>query len=145
MSTTLTRPNDLAAPDNLDLRSEEGVASETSPPESPEAEPSGRVYVEVAMRLTESEADQIVNLSGRVVVRRETFFLEVEDDEIRLTHPRWSLMGSGASFLEAEKDLMREAAELAALWADKPASEMSREALRLRDYAMQFLGIQIPE
>lgn len=111
---------------------------------------SSGVDLTIPVRPTSSEPDDAVEhvqtlRSGRISILGEPFDVHIDDDEVLITHPRWSLMGSGATLGQAEQDLMYEAAALAEMWAEKRVEEMSDDARRLRDYALKFMGITTVE
>lgn len=78
----------------------------------------------------------------RIAVRGEAFLLEWEEDVVHLVHPRWSLVGTGDTLFDAEKDLAREARDVAEALKDAPPQALNDDARALRDFALQFLGLR---
>lgn len=71
-------------------------------------------------------------------LRDEEFSLELEDNVWYLTHPRWSLVGSGTTPALAYADLIQEAYALAPVYLSIPAQRMDGEALRLTEFLTYF-------
>lgn len=112
-----------------------GRAAASSGPSSPpdqtvaEPQPAPREWI----------SDEKV-LRSRVVIAGEPFELELENDTIYLKHSRWSLVGSGGSILDAERDLIRETEELAGAMLYEPVRSMSYDAIRLRDFLLRTVS-----
>lgn len=101
--------------------------------------PHGSVSVAFTAPLqpdTEFETSDI----GRLRIRGETFYIELEGEAVHLTHPKWSLAGVGATLADAQFDLMEEAAVLASVLADSDPIALDQNAAALRGYVMAFLG-----
>lgn len=62
-----------------------------------------------------------------------------EDDEIVLSRPGWSLVGAGASFPAAYANLLREAIEVAPMYAALPPHSLDSDARELRKFLTRFL------
>ena len=62
----------------------------------------------------------------------EEFCIEIDaEGDLFIRHPTWSLVGSGASLLEAERDLLFEASELKEVLGNVPFERLDEEARRL--------------
>jgi hypothetical protein len=75
------------------------------------------------------------------VVRRiagEPFCLELREGRVVLSHARWSLMGEGGTPLEAERNLIEEARDIARVLLGQPARSLSPDAAALRDYVIRL-------
>lgn len=66
----------------------------------------------------------------------EEFEIEAAGGVIWLTHPRWSLVGSGRTLVAAQMDLLEEARELAEAVLGMDVKTMSPRSLALRDYLL---------
>jgi hypothetical protein len=73
------------------------------------------------------------------VFRGELFQVVVEDGQVFLEHPVWSLLGSGSSLAAAEFDLESEALDLADVMRDMPETALSPEACRLREFVLRLI------
>ena len=72
----------------------------------------------------------VMTLSG------ERFLVNVAGGQVFLSHPQWSLIGTGDTMAAARENLLEEARQLAAVMiADDPAT-LSDEANRLRTYVL---------
>lgn len=69
----------------------------------------------------------------------ERFDLEIDDGVLSLRHPRWSLMGTGKTLIEAETDLLDEAREVAHAMLELPIATLSFEAFRLREFLLRII------
>lgn len=67
-------------------------------------------------------------------VAGETFYIERQEARIFLRHDQWSLVGEGRTLLEAERDLIAEAKDVAAILLDKPPASLSPEAVELQKF-----------
>lgn len=76
-------------------------------------------------------------VSPTVEVGGEAFAVEVDEGTIYLSHPRWSLLGEGASLIEAEANLMEEARALLPVFLAKPITALSEDARALRDFLLR--------
>lgn len=100
----------------------------------------------VEFSLTEgAEPDVEVLEDVEVTVLGESFVLTVEEGVAYLSHPRWSLLGSGPTFADAEADLYHEAAELAEVMAEVNPADLDEAALDLREFVLAFFGTSFPE
>lgn len=82
----------------------------------------------------------IVRKPARPAVRigGESFYVERDGQTLYLRHPVWSLLGSGASLLEAERDLRAEAKELADVMAHMSPRSLDYEAVRLYRFVLRI-------
>jgi len=74
------------------------------------------------------------NIEQVVYIGNEEFTLKVEDEKYYIDHNLWSLAGEGNSLLDAELDLINQAKEIYELIKDDPISDLSLEAIRMRDF-----------
>lgn len=72
-------------------------------------------------------------------IAREPFYIEVEADIFYVRHPRWSLVGSGRSILEAKEDLLAEGREVAEVILSLPVDSLDTEMLALREFLFRIL------
>lgn len=79
--------------------------------------------------------------SARVRVRGETFFVEIDEEAVYLTHPRWSLSGVGATLGEAQLDLLQEAQAVAESLVDFDDGRLDGEAQKMRRFVLEFLTL----
>jgi len=68
------------------------------------------------------------------------FLLEFENGMYHLTHPVWSLSGSGHTLIEAEMNLRREASDIFDFYNESSLFSLSNDALKFRDYLMSITG-----
>lgn len=68
----------------------------------------------------------------------EKFSVEEEEGWVYIVHPRWSLVGSGATLPDAIVALYAEAAELAEVMPTFDQETMSPEAKLLQEFVAQF-------
>ncbi|MBM4172515.1 MAG: hypothetical protein FJ214_11655 [Ignavibacteria bacterium] len=64
----------------------------------------------------------------------EEFLLSIEENEVVLTHPKWSLSSSGINLREAEIRLIEKARIYLEGYKHIPIAELSNEALEFRNY-----------
>lgn len=96
-----------------------------------EERPSG------SQRTQEVTAGPLVGPFRRIAGER--FYLEIEDDQVYLRHPRWSLLGIGDTEADAEQDLRTEAACLAEVLLEMPVETLDFDTLSLRDFVLRVL------
>ena len=81
---------------------------------------------------------------GCVRVKGEHFRIKVEPgeegDTVYLVHPRWSVLGSGRTLEEAERDLREEAREVGELLADEDPAGFSRGGRQMREFVLRFVS-----
>ncbi len=74
----------------------------------------------------------------------ERFTVEVGRGEggdiVYLVHPQWSVMGSGRTVQEAERDLRAEVREVGQILAAKDPDRFTRGGREMRDFVMKFLA-----
>lgn len=75
---------------------------------------------------------------SEVAVYGERFSISEDAGCIILTHPKWSLLGSGRTQTEAYADLIAEARDLAAELRDDDVSSLSPQAQRLREFVLRI-------
>ena len=99
---------------------------------------SPRLYLELSRpddfpgsRPEEVHTPPLMDLLG------ESFEVESDDGVVVIQHPRWSLIGSGTTVLEAEADLLSCAREVAPLYVGVPLDSLSIEALEFRDFLIR--------
>lgn len=104
---------------------------------------------DLALALTSTELPELGGAGGistSVKVRLEyeilgePFRLDFEQGSIIIHHPIWSLVGMGATLLDAEKDLLAEARELAEVLLRVRPTELDVNALQLRDFLFRVIG-----
>ena len=67
------------------------------------------------------------------------FLLDTDDDlGIVLTHPKWSLMGSGRTLVEAENDMRRMARDLLPAYLPPNATRLTAEANRMCNFMLSI-------
>ena len=76
-----------------------------------------------------------------VSIRGERFDLKFEDDTVIVSHPHWSLVGVGRDLGEATRDLMVEASDVLAIFADRPLSQLSEATQRMVRFANSLLTL----
>ena len=62
------------------------------------------------------------------------FNIEIKEDNIKISHPNWSLEAEGNDLVQAEKNLIDEAKELSQVYLDIPESQLDKNALELREF-----------
>ena len=104
------------------------------------------VPVEREKALPAVEQEQVAVAAGlpdHVTVKGERFTVEVEVGEegntVYLVHPRWSVLGSGRTIEEAERDLRTEAREVGELLADDDPARFTRGGREMREFVLRFL------
>lgn len=75
---------------------------------------------------------------GSVRIRGERFDVEVEEGSVYVSHPRWSIVGHGATLAEAVRDVLTELPALRSHFEDP--SELTVDAMELRDYLFRAAG-----
>jgi hypothetical protein len=70
----------------------------------------------------------------------EEFDLEVSDNKIYLSHPKWSFVGEGDNLIEAEMDVVRQAREIASEFIVMRDTGFTYEALKLREFILRVIG-----
>lgn len=84
-----------------------------------------------------------VHPAQRIIIAGEAFWLEPDEDSeggVVIRHPKWSLLGCGRTGIEAEIDLLAEAADLVPVFVHAPLTSLDAEALRLREFIIRTLG-----
>jgi hypothetical protein len=102
----------------------------TTRPLPKRANDSSQIYIWVL-----NKADKIIK---NFTFYGQEFEVHVEDDEIILTHPTWSLSGMGKSFLEAERNLIQESKIALEHYINIPDSQLSEEAIKMKDFILQI-------
>ena len=69
-----------------------------------------------------------------IYINDEEFILNIEDHIYYISHRLWSLSGDGDTLLDAEIDLITQAKKVYHLIKDDSLSELSIEAIRMRDF-----------
>jgi hypothetical protein len=87
-----------------------------------------------------TQSRTVVMPSADIKILGERFVVELEDGSVFIRHPRWSLLGYGASLKEAQAALREDALSVAEIWRTIPPEKMDAEALRLRDFLVLYLG-----
>jgi hypothetical protein len=80
------------------------------------------------------------NGDGTVEIGGECFDLEYENGRVVLTHPQWSLGGSGSTMSAARDAVLAEARELADAMKDDDPKSLSRQARRLQAFVLSVSG-----
>jgi hypothetical protein len=88
------------------------------------------------LRVVPEEA--VANAIGPISLLGEQFFADEEGGRIYITHPQWSLVGMGRTVPDAIIDLLTEARELALAMKDDDERTLSPQALRFREYVLNF-------
>lgn len=83
------------------------------------------------LRLVTYQLKPSLNIFG------EEFFLEEADGQVFLTHPQWSLLGSGNNPPAAFASLITEARDLAKEMANDDPASLSNQARRLREFVLR--------
>ena len=66
----------------------------------------------------------------------EEFEIYIEDNNIILSHPTWSLSGMGKSLIDAEKNLLQESKVVLEHYIDVPESKLSEDAIELKNFLL---------
>ena len=91
--------------------------------------------VPLAMAYRGSES---VVARGSLRLAGQRFEVEHADDCVYIRHQKWSLIGQGATLLEAEKDLRSEAADLREVLDSKTVENSSFELRRLHRFVTRL-------
>lgn len=87
-----------------------------------------------------SDTDVEVENVARIRIFQEPFHVEfAEEGLVYLTHPRWSIAGSGQDLETAYLDLLAEARELAEVMVDFDPASLDKSALSLRRWVLPLL------
>lgn len=129
--STLLEPTAVKAP--VRLRRREQTASSVV---QPVGVPTVRLSPPAAPPRQFVGSEQVV-VRGTVRILGERFHVELDNGTVFLSHPSWSLTGGGASFAEAERDLISEARELRHVLSEIPPMKMSWDALQLRNFVLK--------
>lgn len=70
-------------------------------------------------------------------VNDEEFLLEYDEDNVYLSHEKWSLMVSGENLIEAELNLMREIKDLSKSFLKFPLNKLDDSAHELRSFILR--------
>jgi hypothetical protein len=68
----------------------------------------------------------------------EEFEISIEEDNIILSHPIWSLSGMGKTLVDAEKNLLQESKIVLEHYIDVPESKLSEDALELKKFLLHI-------
>ena len=80
----------------------------------------------------------VPTLPTEIAVEGEKFIVEAEDGAIYLSHPRWSLVGMGATIQEAKRDLRAEAQDVVQLLDGNPHAFKGPEAAAFERYVRRI-------
>ena len=80
-----------------------------------------------------------VNLQRVHTIKGWEFNLNFENEQIVLSHNKWSLIGVGSTLLDAENDLLNEAKELADHFLDIPIYNLDANGIELREFLLDLL------
>lgn len=72
-------------------------------------------------------------------IKGENFNLTREEGEFILTHPSWSLTGSGNNLIEAEINLLKKARIFLEGYSKISIAELSQEALQFRNFLFSIV------
>lgn len=77
----------------------------------------------------------------KLEIEGEEFGLEYDDaiEQFFITHPRWSLVGMGSTYLLARADLIKGIYLVSELYFEKDRSEMSIEAYRMTKFMRRVM------
>ena len=73
-----------------------------------------------------------------VEVHGERFAVEIDEGAVYLTHPRWSLVGSGTDLVSARQDLLDEARQLAGVMQHDDVRTLTPDAVRMREFVLRL-------
>ena len=90
-------------------------------------------------------------LSSNTIVRRsrnsafltilgQKFSVEEQNGEKILTHPKWSLTGSGMTLADAQRSLLDEANDIAVVYLKTPDADLTSEALQLKHFLAELFA-----
>lgn len=84
-----------------------------------------------------------VQTTGTVRIAGELFNIELDptSELVYLRHPRWSLLGAGATVAEAQEDMLQEATDLLSVLLGLPPGSLDEQARRLRDYLFRIATV----
>ena len=83
-----------------------------------------------------------MQLAPQIEIGGVQFDINIEPDgEVWLKHPKWSVIGSGKTLIEAEADLLRQATEVAPHFTSKARWMMSYEAQLLTDWLLRVTPV----
>ena len=83
-------------------------------------------------------ASETLPLEPTLVLQGETFRVEREEGHIYIGHSRWSLVGAGASLVEAVRDLLGEMHEIRDVYERR--SNLSTDAAYMLAWLRSCLG-----
>lgn len=76
---------------------------------------------------------------AHVVVKGERFLVEKEDEDYYVTHPVWSLVGTGATVQDAIQDMQVEAQELLHAVQQIPPEQVAADMQALKTYLHRLI------
>lgn len=71
-------------------------------------------------------------------IKNVTFDLSFEDNQFMISHPKWSLMGSGATFALAYLDLLENSKIFLEGYLNSPITDLTFDAIEFRDFLLSF-------
>ena len=96
---------------------------------------------ETATEYSSDYTQSKVEWYGSIRINREQFDIEFEEQSFHIVHRKWSLMGTGATLVEAEIDLMREARELAKIMVGMNEEELDDSARKLLSFVLPYVTL----
>lgn len=102
---------------------------------------------EVNTKIKHTSSDKIKKIikhkqsySYKHFIYGEEFNLEILKSKIYLTHPKWSFVGEGNHLIEAEMDVIEQVHEIADDYIHISPSNLTFEALKMRDFIFKVIG-----
>lgn len=82
--------------------------------------------------------------SADIIIRQhefcgEKFNLHLEGDNIILSHPIWSLAGTGKNLLDAERNLITESKIVFNHYMNIPEEDLSEDAIRMKEFLLRII------
>lgn len=77
-------------------------------------------------------------ISKSIEINGVEFIINLEEGEFIITHPKWSLIGSGNTLYEATNDIFNEAKKILPNYIDTPLSNLTTEAIQFREFLLKL-------
>lgn len=103
-------------------------------------------YVDTTGQLQKGSSDSFKPLNRQSTTVKRTIFLYCQEFDFFeegglkcLSHPKWSLTGSGENLHEAEKNLLINAKVMFEGYSNIPISKLTLEAIRFKDFLLSII------
>lgn len=78
-------------------------------------------------------------INKTIEINGELFDIEIEEKTFVLTHPQWSIIGTGNTLYDAILDLINEAKTILKNYISVPITEMNEDAIYFREFLFRLV------